>query len=517
SKSKASTRTSPAAEPRAQKGSAAAKGAAKKAAETGATVAKKGGGNLLGKVAKGAKGLGKKIPGIGALLSLGFMAKEIHDSETSDGTRAEKDVSTGKAVGAGLGAMGGMTAGASAGAMIGTMIFPGVGTVIGGAVGAAAGAWMGDEAGSVIGEQFGSWVSDLRGSDFVQGMSDSWHEMTLFTGDLWGKVSATAGEQWTSVTAAVGTAWDTASTAVSSTWTRVSTTVSAAWIASADKLSAAWNTISTTITDTWISAVGVMSSAWTTVTDKLSGIWDSVANIGSKANDWIAEKTGVDVAATVDSAGNFVSNAWDSTKNAVGNAVSTVGEKTGISGAIRAVKGSVNYAKGRSSLEKQMAIDGITDPTEAALFMGQMDHESAGFSKLEEGFHYSTNAGLMGTSDFVNKKGVAAAQAARDKGPEAVAELMYGGRMGNDKPGDGYKYRGRGYTHLTGYKNYAAASQGTGLDLVSNPDLAAAPENAAKIATWYWKSRAGEGLRKKAKKGDIRGVTEIFNGGENGL
>lgn len=54
-------------------------------------------------------------------------------------------------------------------------------------------------------------------------------------------------------------------------------------------------------------------------------------------------------------------------------------------------------------------------------------------------------------------------------------------RMGNVHPGDGYKYRGRGYEQMTWHNNYLNASQITGVDLVNNPDLAMQPDIAALI------------------------------------
>jgi putative chitinase len=53
--------------------------------------------------------------------------------------------------------------------------------------------------------------------------------------------------------------------------------------------------------------------------------------------------------------------------------------------------------------------------------------------------------------------------------------------MGNIHPGDGYKYRGRGYVQCTWEKNYEKAAALTGVDLVNNPDLAMLPDIAAKI------------------------------------
>ena len=67
------------------------------------------------------------------------------------------------------------------------------------------------------------------------------------------------------------------------------------------------------------------------------------------------------------------------------------------------------------------------------------------------------------------------------QGPEAVFEKIYGNRMGNNSPGDGYKYRGRGYIQLTGKDNYSRVGAAIGENLVGNPDLANDPKVATKI------------------------------------
>ena len=81
------------------------------------------------------------------------------------------------------------------------------------------------------------------------------------------------------------------------------------------------------------------------------------------------------------------------------------------------------------------------------------------------------------------------ADAVVKQGPEAVAEVIYGGRMGNDQPGDGAKYIGRGFIQLTGKENYAKVSQMLFGDdrLVKNPELANDPKIAADIIPAYMK------------------------------
>lgn len=159
---------------------------------------------------------------------------------------------------------------------------------------------------------------------------------------------------------------------------------------------------------------------------------------------------------------------------------------------------------------------GITSPTELANFMAQVSAESGGLNRLNEGFRYS--AGPDSVSDNVRsalREGPEALNAAWREAmngrPEPLAELMYGGRMGNDEPGDGYKYHGRGYIQLTGKDQYRAAGEALDLDLVNRPELAAEPENAARIAVWYWQ----ENVQSRAPE-SVREAGSIINTGQMG-
>jgi putative chitinase len=158
---------------------------------------------------------------------------------------------------------------------------------------------------------------------------------------------------------------------------------------------------------------------------------------------------------------------------------------------------------------------GITSREEMANFMAQMGHESGGFTRLEEGFRYTQGIQQIPVSSAL-REGAPALEAARVEAlrgqPQELARLMYGGRMGNDDAGDGYLYRGRGYTQLTGEENYRNAGVGVGLDLVSNPDLAANRDNSQRIALWYWENRVPS-----ADRDDVTRATLGINGGTNGL
>lgn len=162
---------------------------------------------------------------------------------------------------------------------------------------------------------------------------------------------------------------------------------------------------------------------------------------------------------------------------------------------------------------------GITQPRELANFMAQVGHESGGLERLEESFRYMRSAEQISSNvRSALREGRDVLEAARLEAlagrPEPLAELMYGGRMGNAEPGDGYLYRGRGYMQLTGKNQYAAAGQALDLDLVGNPDLAAQPEHASRIATWYWQQNVPRDARE-----DARGAGAAINGADppNGL
>jgi putative chitinase len=158
----------------------------------------------------------------------------------------------------------------------------------------------------------------------------------------------------------------------------------------------------------------------------------------------------------------------------------------------------------------------INTPLRLCHFLAQCGHESNNFKATQENLNYSAK-GLLGI--FKKYFPTEAKALEYERKPEKIANLVYGGRMGNgpEASGDGFRYRGRGFIQLTGKDNYSAFNKSVAEDVVANPDLVAT-KYPLLSAAWYWNSR---NLNASADKGDTEAVvTEItkkVNGGTIGL
>lgn len=96
------------------------------------------------------------------------------------------------------------------------------------------------------------------------------------------------------------------------------------------------------------------------------------------------------------------------------------------------------------------------------------------------------------------------------------AQKGYEGRtdLGNIRPGDGFRYRGRGIFQLTGRENYHLVGASLALPLETEPDLASDPVISARIACHYWMVHH---INQPADADNVVLVTRLINGGLNGL
>jgi predicted chitinase len=89
-------------------------------------------------------------------------------------------------------------------------------------------------------------------------------------------------------------------------------------------------------------------------------------------------------------------------------------------------------------------------------------------------------------------------QSAWSKGDEAFFEMVYGGSSTNPQPGDGYKFRGRGFIQITGRNVYKNIGKAMGENFESNPDAVSSDFGAAaKAMVGYIVNSVGQGNSKK--------------------
>lgn len=103
---------------------------------------------------------------------------------------------------------------------------------------------------------------------------------------------------------------------------------------------------------------------------------------------------------------------------------------------------------------------------------------------------------------------------------EFASGAAYEGRgdLGNTEPGDGVRFKGRGYVQITGRTNYAEWSERLGVDLVGNPGLAEDPDIAVQILVGGMKDGTftGVGVGDFINEGraDYVGARAVVNGSD---
>jgi putative chitinase len=164
-------------------------------------------------------------------------------------------------------------------------------------------------------------------------------------------------------------------------------------------------------------------------------------------------------------------------------------------------------------LEDTFAKYDINTPERQAAFIGQCAHESGNFKTLEENLNYKPEALMRVWPSRFPDLAIAMKYA---HNPEAIANKVYGGRMGNgvEESGDGWKYHGRGLIQLTGKENYTRCGEALGIDLINQPSLLVTPEYASLSAGYFWNKK---GLNALADAGDFETMTKRINGGTLGL
>ena len=266
-----------------------------------------------------------------------------------------------------------------------------------------------------------------------------------------------------------------------------------------------------------------ISSIGGIIVDSFKGILDGKTSLSEgilTVGDTIGEKAITPLQDTFENFSEGISDTFMGFANMFGNAIRNVKDKAigfvenvKSEGFVSAVKGAVadvsdwgaekinnikqsskdNLELVRNAMKKQ----GFNNENYINATLGNVMKESGG-KVISENLNYRTTSNDRIKSIFKSAtagKSDAEISAAKQN-PQTFAEFVYGAStergkaMGNTAPGDGWKYRGRGFIQLTGKNNYAAASKAIYKDdrLVENPDLVNNPEIAAEVTAWYMKT-----------------------------
>ncbi|MEM9233366.1 MAG: peptidoglycan-binding protein [Pseudomonadota bacterium] len=156
---------------------------------------------------------------------------------------------------------------------------------------------------------------------------------------------------------------------------------------------------------------------------------------------------------------------------------------------------------------------GINTPVRVAHFIGQGLVETGWLTATEENLRYSATQ-LKKTFSVYRDNPRLAEQHHRQ--PEKIANTAYGTgrlgeRLGNTEPGDGWRFRGRGFFQVTGRDNYQRFGDIAGLPLTENPDILSRDlKTSVAVAAAYWDHMdlswpADQGLARQVSRGVNRG------------
>jgi putative chitinase len=143
----------------------------------------------------------------------------------------------------------------------------------------------------------------------------------------------------------------------------------------------------------------------------------------------------------------------------------------------------------QATIVKSLNESGVTSPKAHANVLATVKAES-NFKVQSENLNYSSPQRIQ---DVFGKRRIPSVEFAQPlvNNPEGLANEVYKTTDGNSAPGDGFKYRGRGFIQHTGKNQYAAISKFVGVDVLSNPDSLNSPEVAAKAIPWFLLSYKG--------------------------
>lgn len=117
-----------------------------------------------------------------------------------------------------------------------------------------------------------------------------------------------------------------------------------------------------------------------------------------------------------------------------------------------------------SHVNAALSLCGCSTVEHVAQWIAQVGHESAGLTRLVESLNYSAD-GLTATwpTRFTPERAKQFGRTdSRIADQQAIAEIVYGGRLGNAHNGDGWRFRGVARSKLRAAQTTASAGSTSG-------------------------------------------------------
>lgn len=157
-----------------------------------------------------------------------------------------------------------------------------------------------------------------------------------------------------------------------------------------------------------------------------------------------------------------------------------------------------NIATNLPFVLKAMSDAGLADKNMILMALATIRAETASFRPISEGISkFNTSPGGSPFNLY--------------DPPTEVA-----GKLGNTKPGDGSRFKGRGFIQLTGRFNYKKFGPVVNANLIDNPELANDPTIAAGLLAAFIKDKEQQ-IRAALAADDLRTARKLVNGGSHGL
>ncbi|GGX98987.1 glycoside hydrolase family 19 protein [Pseudoduganella dura] len=148
----------------------------------------------------------------------------------------------------------------------------------------------------------------------------------------------------------------------------------------------------------------------------------------------------------------------------------------------------------------------INTPKRMAHFLAQIAHESGQLERFREGMSYS--ASRLRDVWPARFRSIEIAMLYQ-RNPEKLANYVYANRMGNgdEKSGDGWRYRGAGWIQITGKNNHREVAGALAITGDVGAWLSTVNGAATSAAWFWWKS----GCNTLADRGDVDAISDVIN------